>query len=69
MNQIAKRINSGGHAYRADIENVEEQLTEIREDFGKTLAFLTEITDAKPGKLFMRPIRLSDLTEQLTEGE
>jgi hypothetical protein len=67
VNQIARRVNSGGHAYRADIENVENQLTEIREDFGKALGFLSDIADGKHSKQFMRPIRISDLTERLTE--
>jgi hypothetical protein len=54
--------------HREDIEEVNSQLAEIRADFGKALGFLSEIADGKPGKKFMRPIRLSDLTEQLTEG-
>jgi hypothetical protein len=67
VNQIARRVNSGGHAYREDVAHVDKQLTEIREMFGTALAFLSEIADGKPGKQFMRPIRISDLTEQLAE--
>jgi hypothetical protein len=68
VNQIARRVNSGGNVYREDIAHVDKQLTEIREMFGKALAFLSEIADGKPGKSFMRPIRISDLTEQITEA-
>ncbi|GHV11569.1 hypothetical protein FACS1894219_02920 [Clostridia bacterium] len=67
VNQIARRVNSGGHAYREDIAHVDSQLTKIRADFGKALSFLSEIADGKPGKQFMTPIRISDLTEQITE--
>ena len=69
VNQIARRVNSGGGAYREDIAEVNSQLTEIREDFGKALGFLSAIADGKPGKRFMTPIRISDLTERLTEPE
>jgi hypothetical protein len=69
VNQIARRVNSGGGAYREDIAEVNAQLTEIRADFGKALGFLSVIADGKPGKRFMTPIRISDLTERLTEME
>jgi hypothetical protein len=69
INQLAKRVNSGGNIYRNDIAEVNSQLTEIRVDFGKALGFLSEIADGKVGKQYMRPIRISDLTEQLTEGK
>ncbi|GHU59112.1 hypothetical protein FACS1894133_5160 [Clostridia bacterium] len=68
-NQIAKRVNSGGAAYREDIAEVNEQLTKIREDFGKALVFLSEIADGKHSKQFMTPIRISDLTERITEDK
>ena len=69
VNQISKRVNSGGAAYREDIAEVNSQLTEIRENFGKALSFLSEIANEKIGKRFMMPIRISDLTERLTEVE
>jgi hypothetical protein len=69
VNQIARRVNSGGEAYSNDIAEVNAQLTEIRENFGKALTFLSEIANGKPGKRFMTPIRISDLTERLTEPE
>lgn len=69
VNQIARRVNSGGEAYRNDIAEVNAQLTEIREDFGKAIGFLSEIANGKLGKRFMTPIRISDLTERLTETE
>jgi hypothetical protein len=67
VNQLAKRINSGGNIYRDDIAEVNSQLTEIRKEFGKALEFLSEIANAKLGKQFLQPIKLSDFTERLTE--
>ena len=69
MNQLTKRVNSGGSAYREDVAEINNQLTEIRADFGKALTFLSEIADGKHSKQFMTPIRISDLTERLTEME
>ncbi|GHU76203.1 hypothetical protein FACS1894188_08370 [Clostridia bacterium] len=68
VNQLAKRANSGGEIYRNDVAEVNEQLTEIRKNFGKALGFLSKIADGKHSKQFMTPIRISDLTERLTEG-
>ncbi|MDR2088025.1 MAG: hypothetical protein LBP73_01575 [Clostridiales Family XIII bacterium] len=39
-NQIAKRVNGGGRAYREDVAEMNERLTEIRILFGKALAVL-----------------------------
>jgi hypothetical protein len=68
VNQLTKRVNSGGAAYREDVAEVNNQLTEIRENFGKALSFLSEIADGKHSKQFMTPIRISDLTERIAEG-
>jgi hypothetical protein len=42
VNQIAKRVNGGGQAYREDVAHVCEQLTECREMFGKIMAKLAK---------------------------
>jgi acyl-CoA reductase-like NAD-dependent aldehyde dehydrogenase len=43
VNQIARRVNSGGHAYREDVAHVEKQLTECRELFGQIMAKLAKM--------------------------
>ena len=63
VNQIARRVNSGGRAYREDVDNVVNQLTEIRADFGKLLSELSELTNPKPGKRFLPPLTIRDLPE------
>jgi hypothetical protein len=67
-NQIAKRVNSGGEAYREDVAEMNEQLTEIRVEFGKVLSLLAEITNAKPGKRFVPPLSIRDLPEYSQAG-
>jgi hypothetical protein len=42
VNQVAKRVNGGGHAYREDVAHIESQLTECRELFGKIMAKLAK---------------------------
>jgi len=42
VNQIAKRVNGGGYAHRADVDNVNEQLTECRTLFGKIMSKLAK---------------------------
>ena len=37
VNQIAKRVNSGGGAYRQDVAEMNSQLEIIRADFGRLL--------------------------------
>jgi len=59
-NQIAKRVNSGGEAYREDVTEVNDQLTEIRTNFGSVLTLLTKIADPKPGKRFIPPPKYKD---------
>ena len=63
VNQISRRVNSGGEAYRQDVAEVNDQLTQIRTDFGKLLKLLSSIADAKPGKRFIPPPTIRDLTE------
>ena len=55
VNQISRRVNSGGHTYREDVAHVNNQLTEIRTEFGKLLTLLSEVANAKPGKRFIPP--------------
>jgi len=62
VNQLAKRVNSGNGAPRADVAAISQQFDEIRELFGKSLEALDEINNMKPGKLFIPPPRLRDLT-------
>lgn len=71
VNQISRRVNSGGEAYRNDVAEVNEQLTEIRSDFGNLLTVLSEIASAKPGKRFIPPPTIRDLPEynQIAEGK
>ena len=61
VNQISRRVNSGGHAYREDIAHTNNQLTEIRTEFGKLLTVLSEVANAKPGKRFIPPPTIRDL--------
>ena len=63
VNQMTRKVNSGGEAYRNDVAEVNEQLTEIRSMFGKLLGLLTDIASAKPGKRFIKPPTIRDLPE------
>jgi hypothetical protein len=63
VNQISRRVNSSGHAYREDIAHTNNQLTEIRTEFGKLLTLLSEVANAKPGKRFIPPPTIRDLPE------
>ena len=62
-NQIARRVNSGGGAYREDVANVSNQLTEIRANFGELLTLMAEVSNPKPGKWFIPPPTIRDLPE------
>jgi hypothetical protein len=64
VNQIARRVNSGGEAYRKDVEEANNQLTEIRSYFGNLLSKFSNIASAKPGKLFIPPLTAKDYPEQ-----
>jgi hypothetical protein len=37
MNQLTKRVNGGGFAYRSDVEQLRSELEEVRENFGEVL--------------------------------
>ena len=63
-NQIARRVNSGGEAYREDVADVNNQLTEIRAAFGKILASLAALDNAKPGKRFIPPPKITDIVPE-----
>ena len=63
VNQISRRVNIGGQAYREDVAEVNDQLTQIRIDFGKLLSVLSEVADAKPGKRFIKPPTVRDLPD------
>jgi len=60
VNQIAKRVNSGGEAHRNDVVEISEQFTEIRKNFGELLEILSDIAGAKPGKRFIPPPKITD---------
>ena len=63
VNQIARRVNSGGSAYRNDIAEVDAKLSAIRADFGRLLILLSDVANAKPGKRFIPPPTVRDLPE------
>ena len=63
-NQLAKAANSGYGVHRNDVEQVNQQLTEIRTQFGDLLTVLSEVTNPKPGKRFIPPVRYSDLKDK-----
>ena len=67
-NQIARKVNSGGEAYRKDIEYVNNQLTEIRSYFGQLLSIFTNIANPKPGKLFIPPPTANDFQEHAEQS-
>ena len=74
MNQLTRRVNSGGKAHREDVAEISGQLTDIRLCFGEVLALLSNIANAKPGKRFIKPPTIRDLPEYSkkptgTEGE
>ena len=60
VNQIAKKVNSGGEAYRNDVDEINIQLKDIRTCYGNLLSLLTNISDAKPGKRFIPPPTIND---------
>lgn len=68
-NQIAKRVNSGGEAYREDIAELNEQITAVRTMMGELLSLLSDVANAKPGKRFMRPVTVRDLPDYNKNGE
>ena len=63
LNQLTKRVNSGGEARRDDVAELNGQHTEILHQFGKALNLLSAIAEAKPGKWFVPPPTIRDLPE------
>jgi ATP-dependent helicase/DNAse subunit B len=63
INQIAHCVNSGGAAYRSDVEEMNRQLTAIRKSFGEVLEYLSTLDNAKPGKRFIPPPKITDFPE------
>jgi len=68
-NQIAIGVNSGVGANRNDVENVNQQLTELRTQFGDLLSVLSEITNAKLGKRFIPPPKITDCIHEQNEEQ
>jgi hypothetical protein len=67
MNQLTKRVNGGGSAYRSDVEQLRSELEVVRECFGEVLTALSELDNTKPGKnRFIPPPTIRDYME---EGE
>jgi hypothetical protein len=64
LNQLTKRVNSGGNAPRDDVALISQQFTEIQEQFGKALTALDGINNMKPGTLYMPLLRLRDYRNQ-----
>jgi hypothetical protein len=68
MNQLTKRVNGGGFAYRSDVEDLNNQLNIVRECFGEVLTALSELDNIKPGKnRFIAPLTIRDLPK--SDGE
>jgi hypothetical protein len=68
MNQLAKRVNGGGSAYRSDVEQLRIELEVVRENFGEVLTALSELDNIKPGKnRFITPPTIRDLPENNSE--
>jgi hypothetical protein len=65
MNQLTKRVNGGGFAYRSDVEQLRIELFEVRENFGEVLTALSELDNTKPGKnRFIAPPTIRDFKEE-----
>jgi len=68
-NQLTKRVNGGGQAYRSDVAEVNKQLAEISISFGNLLSQLSEVANAKPGKRFIPPVKITDIVEHVEPAE
>jgi hypothetical protein len=68
VNQIARRVNGGGDAYGSELTDINNQLTEMRTDFGNLLTLLSEVASAKPGKRFIPPPTIRDLPEYAAQS-
>jgi hypothetical protein len=67
-NQIARRVNSGGEAYREDVAELNTQSKEILACFGKLLTSLSDLIDPKPGKRFIPPLKYKDVVSDSEAG-
>jgi hypothetical protein len=68
MNQLTKRVNGGGFAYRTDIEQLRTELEVVREKFGEVLGALSELDNSRPGKnRFIPPPTIRDLPKNDSE--
>ena len=63
-NQLAKAANSGYGANRDDVAEVNNQLTELRTKFGDLLSVLSDVANAKPGKRFIPPPKITDFVDE-----
>ena len=63
-NQLAKTANSGYGANRNDVAEVNRQLTKLRTMYGDMLSALSEVANAKPGKRFIPPPKITDLIDE-----
>ena len=66
-NQIARGVNSGYGASREDIAVMNNNLTELRTQYGNLLDALTGVSTATPGKTkFIKPPKITDHPEYNT---
>ena len=63
-NQLAKAANSGYGANRDDVAEVNQQLTELRTQFGDMLSSLSDVANAKPGKRFIPPPKITGFIDE-----
>jgi hypothetical protein len=69
VNQLTKRVNSGGYPYREDVKEFNAEFAEIRECFGEVLTYLSKLDNTKPSKSnFVKPLTIRDLPEY-NQGE
>ena len=68
-NQLAKAANSGYGANRNDVAEVNNQLTELRIQFGNLLDVLADVSNVKPGKRFIPPPKITDLADEANHSE
>jgi hypothetical protein len=68
MNQLTKRVNGDGYAYRTDVEQLRSELEVVRENFGEVLTALSELDNIKPSKnRFIAPPTIRDLPKSDSE--
>jgi hypothetical protein len=67
-NQVARRVNSGGEAYREDVAELNDHSKEILACFGRLLTSLSDLIDPKPGKRFIPPPKYKDYVGETEVG-